>query len=189
MNYMKLCKTCGCEAFKWRTKCLKCINKETIEKAKKKKQEEKIKVRKEKAKVKKQNSISYLTKKADTIFSEYIRKRDCLLTTWTLERWICITCWEQKEYKQFDCWHFITRWNKSVRWDEYNCNLQCKVCNWWCWGRQYEHWIAIDKKYWSGTAEKLLVKSRTVFKLSPEILNTIIIAYTEKLNILLKENI
>jgi len=134
--------------------------------AKARKEKEKIVTRKIKAKAKKANSVSSLTKKADKLYSEYIRKRDAIWTTWTLDRIICITCWETKDYIQFDCGHFVTRANKSTRWDYLNSNAQCKVCNNWGSWRQYEHWKAIDKKYWEWTADKIMQKWRTIFKLN-----------------------
>lgn len=142
---------------------------------------EKEKLKKTKIKEKKKVSIIALSKVADKLASEYIRKRDCLATTWTLTHWICITCWERKEYSQFDCWHFITRANRNTRWDEKNMSLQCKVCNCWGWWRQYEHWIALDKKWWEWTAQSLLNKSKQIKKLTSFELLEIIDFYKKEL--------
>ena len=56
------------------------------------------------------------------------------------------------------------RYFKSTRFDEKNCNLQCKKCNTFAEGKQFEHGQFIDKKYGLGTAEKLLIKSKQLCK-------------------------
>jgi len=145
------------------------------------KAKEKANLRQKKIRDKKANSVSVLTKKADKLASEYTRKRDSMITTWTLSHCICITCWEKKEYSQFDCWHFVTRANKWTRWVDENMNSQCKVCNNWWWWRQYEHWKAIDKKYWEWTADGLIAKWKQIFKLSSIYLQERIDYFTNKL--------
>lgn len=150
----------------------KCYDKYKLNKEKQKKAQ-KIEAKK--------ISVSVLSKKLDKIFSEYIRKRDALETTWTLQKIRCITCWEIKDYYQFDCWHFITRASKSTRWEEKNCNAQCKVCNNWWWWRQYEHWKAIDLKYWNWTADLLVRLWHEPQKLSSERLQERIKYFEEKI--------
>lgn len=62
-----------------------------------------------------------------------------------------------------DAGHFITRDNMATRWEEENVNAQCQKCNRFQSGKQYEHGLAIDKKFKKpGTASMLLVKSRSV---------------------------
>jgi len=83
-------------------------------------------------------TIPDLTKKADTAFSKYVRLRDCLYTEngWEGE---CITCDKLLTVLTIDGkWraganlgHFIGRGTKELRYDEYNCNLQCARCNAW----------------------------------------------------------
>lgn len=173
----KHCKYCWKEIPKWLANVcsIKCL---------KKWQEQKEKERKKIAREKKSVSISVLTIKADKIFSEYIRKRDALKTTWSLEKCVCITCWELKDYSQFDCWHFISRSSRSTRWEEKNCNAQCKVCNNWWSGRQYEHGKAIDRKYWEWTADLLVRLGNEPQKVTREFLQEIIRKYTDKLELL-----
>lgn len=130
----------------------------------------------------KKQTISSLSKKADKLVSEYIRKRDAILTTWWLDYIKCITCWQVKEYKLFDAWHFISRSNRSTRWQEQNINAQCKVCNCWGWWRQYEHGKAIDKKYWEWTADTLIKLWNQTQKVTIQFLENILEEYQEKLN-------
>ena len=158
---MKLCKTCGCEAFKWRTKCLKCINNETIEKAKKKKQEEKIKVRKEKAKVKKQNSISYLTKKADNLWSECVKIN---------YNYSCQYCWKKDWLNSH---HLFTRARKSTRWNIDNWIVLCQShhtlsSEFSAHQTWNEFFIWLESIKWREWIDELNEKSHKIIKVTPE---------------------
>lgn len=112
---------------------------------------------KQKPKAKK-NDRQKLVDKLDTIFSEFIRLRDCD------DQGICkcITCGDFKHWREVDAGHFITRENMATRWEEENVNAQCQHCNRFKSGKQYEHGLAIDKKFKTpGTASLLLIKSKT----------------------------
>jgi len=61
-------------------------------------------------------SISQLKKKADKIFSLYIRKRDGA----------CFTCGNSENLQ---CGHYIPRDCLELRYDEKNCHAQCVGCN------------------------------------------------------------
>jgi hypothetical protein len=100
-----------------------------------------------------------LINKLDESFSLYIRLRDsdhqgvCK----------CITCGDFKHYAQMDAGHFVTRDNMVTRWEEQNVNAQCPHCNRFKAGKQFEHGLAIDKKYKQpGLAASLMVKSKFV---------------------------
>lgn len=94
--------------------------------------------------------------KADRYFSKYIRERD------TDHRGIghCITCKKPVSKKNADCGHFIRRDRQATRYDEKNAHLQCRKCNRFQSGNQYEHAKAIDEKYGEGTSDELLQKSK-----------------------------
>lgn len=99
-----------------------------------------------------------LINKLDTAFSEFIRLRDsdhqgvCK----------CITCGDFKHFTKMDAGHFVTRDNMITRWDEQNVNAQCPACNRFQGGKQFEHGLAIDKKYKEpGLATKLVIKSKS----------------------------
>ena len=62
--------------------------------------------------------------KLDRIFSEFIRKRDSKNGYFK-----CISCGQIKPYAQADCGHYINRQHMSTRFDEVNCNGQCRSCN------------------------------------------------------------
>jgi len=98
--------------------------------------------------------------KADRYFSQYIRLRDSDHNSMA----ICITCGVQKHISEMDAGHFIDRSHKATRYDERNVNAQCRTCNRFQSGRQYEHGLAIDLKYGTGTSQQLLQDSRKITK-------------------------
>jgi len=150
---------------------------------KKRKEKEKIKIRKEKKREKKRNSASVLIRKADTLFSRYIRLRDSLKTTWNYERCKCITCDNIYDYWEIQNWHFASRRFYQTRWLEKNCNAQCYMCNVWLWWEQYKHGKAIDEMYWEWTAEKIMQMAKRMEKLDKEEIKQTI----ENIQIKLKE--
>jgi hypothetical protein len=92
----------------------------------------------------------------DVLFSKYIRLRDAD----EFGMCKCITCGTRKKWNEMDQGHFQTRKHLSVKYHEKNSNAQCRKCNSFEGGRQYEHGIAIDKKYGAGTAEMLILLSK-----------------------------
>lgn len=64
----------------------------------------------------KKPSRKTLVKKADSIFSKYIKERD--------QR--CVNCGATSNLQ---CGHLFTRTNYSTRWDEINAYCQCAGCN------------------------------------------------------------
>ena len=78
-----------------------------------------------KRKVKGEETLEDLVKKLDKVFSLYIRLRDVMPSG--LFR--CISCGQIKPYSQEDCGHYISRTNMITRFDEDNCNGECRACN------------------------------------------------------------
>lgn len=170
----KTCKNCSnAPRFNGRTICLKCINSIAKEKAKavKTKNTEKVKIRKEKSLTKKRFSRSKLIAECDRVASLFVRERD---------KWKpCVTCWsEWSEF--FQNWHFASRRHLLTRWLDKNMNWQCPHCNCWGAGEQFKHWQAIDKMYWSWTAEQIMRLANSVEKVSDdEIIHYIRLYYYE----------
>jgi len=114
--------------------------------------------------------ISYkgLMRKADTIFSKYIRKRDSIGYNETLGSNFnkCCTCGRIKENTggMIHAGHFQKRANMATRYDEQNVNAQCKKCNSFEGGRDFEYGMFIDEKYGPGTAVKLYNKANARIK-------------------------
>lgn len=71
-------------------------------------------------------SVSSLVKKLDKEFSLYIRLRDS--RPYGYKAFKCISCGQIKPYDQADCGHFIGRTHMSVRFDELDCNAECRAC-------------------------------------------------------------
>lgn len=114
-------------------------------------------------------------KKADRYFSEYIRLRDADSSGMVR----CITCEKIVAWNDCDAGHFIDRSHKATRYDERNVNAQCKTCNRFQSGRQYEHGKAIDLKYGDGTADELLQLSRQIIKANKDFYERMATAYKE----------
>jgi len=137
-------------------------------------------------KPKKQLSHKGLVRKLDTLFSKFIRQRDWF-PNWSAsgERICqCCTCGAIKEdaNSQVHAGHFQKRGNWNTRWDEMNVHAQCKKCNTFQGGRDFEFGLYIDKKYGPGTAEKLYIKAKMPRKWMRVELEEMIKVYKEKLN-------
>ena len=66
-----------------------------------------------------------LKAKLDREFSLFIRYRDTMPNGY----FQCISCREIKPFAQADNGHYINRQHMSTRFDEMNCNAQCRKCN------------------------------------------------------------
>lgn len=68
-----------------------------------------------------------LKTKLDRVFSEYIRLRDT--AGHSKDGYFrCISCGQIKPYSQADCGHYIGRQHMATRYNEINCNAQCRNC-------------------------------------------------------------
>ena len=96
------------------------------------------------------NNISTWKKKADKVFSKFIRNRDAEFGG------SCISCGKWFPYEQLDAGHFVSRNCIELRYNEQNVNAQCHYCNRFKSGEQARAGIGIDAKYGKGTSKKLL---------------------------------
>lgn len=87
----------------------------------------KKKEKKEKAPREKKPSVATLVRKLDAEFSLYIRLRDS--RPFGYKHFRCISCGDILPFEQADCGHFIGRTHMSVRFDELDCNAECRRCN------------------------------------------------------------
>lgn len=110
---------------------------------------------------KKKLTRSKLIKKLDSIFSIYIRRKNAVNNIAT-----CFTCGKKDNYKKLQNGHFQSRKHYSTRWDEINCQVQCAGCNVFKYGEQYVFGNRLDKKYGSGTSERLHKKAKHIIKLA-----------------------
>lgn len=66
-----------------------------------------------------------LKNRLDTVFAMYIRLRDATKDG----SFRCISCGRLLPFKQSDCGHYINRQHMATRFNEKNCNAQCRNCN------------------------------------------------------------
>jgi hypothetical protein len=126
----------------------------------------------------KKKSISKLDKDLWEVFSEYTRRRYAD----EYGRVKCFTCSNVSEWKKMDAGHFISRRHTSTKFDELNVMPQCKGCNIFGQGKQFEFALNLDKIYGEGTAENLLMKSKILCKRDRYDFEMLIEEYKNKLN-------
>ena len=118
-----------------------------------------------------------LIAKLDRVFSLFIRQRDSKDGYFE-----CISCGKIKPYKQADCGHFVNRSYVSTRYDEINCNAQCRNCNRYKKGSNQGYRRGLLKKY-GVKAEDILTRKKSItLKLAPFEIELMIVEYKEKLN-------
>ena len=74
----------------------------------------------------KKKTPAQLKKKADQLFSIYIRKK------YAEDGYVaCYTCNKKHPIAEMQCGHFVRRVHLATRWSEKNCRPQCFACNVW----------------------------------------------------------
>ena len=76
----------------------------------------------------------------------------------------------------------MSRKSYSTRWDEMNCQVQCIKCNMFEQGMSYVFGLNLNTHNGKGTAEKLLIKSKKIVKLSNDELISLITKYKNLLD-------
>lgn len=77
---------------------------------------------------------STIVQKLDKVFSQYIRLKDADHAGYVT----CFTCGVTKHWKEVDAGHFQSRGKYATRWNEDNVKPQCKRCNGFRGGEQYQ---------------------------------------------------
>jgi hypothetical protein len=90
---------------------------------------------------------------ADKWFSEFIRLRD----SDEFGRVTCVTCSHRGHWRELQCGHWITRGHEATRFDEQNCNTQCRGCN-YNGGKHLKHQVWITNKYGHAAVDALVRK-------------------------------
>jgi len=106
----------------------------------------------------KKKTLKYWKTKIDKPFHSYIRRRDADDDSGYCQ---CISCDKPIHFSESDAGHFISRGKLATRWDERNVNAQCRKCNRFEYGRQFEYSLKIGTEL----AEQLLQDSRATVKL------------------------
>lgn len=130
-----------------------------------------------KAKKTKAPSRSKLVRKADSIFSTYIRLRDA--DKHGIVK--CPLCWAKVHWKKAQNMHFITRACWFYRYDETNCHWGCMRCNVILNWNYIAYTRYMQNKYWIETVDHMIAESKKIHKLSASEIQTIIETYTNKI--------
>jgi hypothetical protein len=104
---------------------------------------------------KKKVTQTSLRKKADAIFSRYIRQRDGGL---------CYTCGLRKHWKEMQNGHFVPRQYLALRYDEINCHCQCYACNMLFNGQPSVYSLNLHRDYGTDCVRALEAKRREVVR-------------------------
>ena len=113
----------------------------------------------------------------DRIFSEYIRRRDADDRGYVK----CISCGTVVPWKQSDCGHYINRRHNSTRYDEVNCNAQCRSCNRFDEGNIQGYRRGLIEKYGEKATDYLEIKKYNTSKLGQFEINVLAHEYRKKL--------
>lgn len=123
-------------------------------------------------------SVSALVKKLDRVFSEYIRLRDSKPYGYKYFR--CISCGTVKPYEQMDCGHFIGRTHMATRFDEKNCNGECKLCNRFSADHIIFYQRNLIQKYGQEAVDMLIARGKSSKKWTAWELEILITHYTDE---------
>lgn len=123
-------------------------------------------------------STSKLKKKADAIYSQYLR----LSSADKNGMCKCYTCSTVKHWKDMQCGHFVTRTITALRFDPRNTKPQEKSCNIFNQGRLDVFATNLVKEYGVGILDELqeAKKQRFTAKQARELYERVIEEYTKK---------
>lgn len=113
-------------------------------------------------------SMSKLKKKADNVFSHWIRDRD---------NHTCFTCNKILSTNESQNGHFISRTHTATRYLEKNCNCQCVGCNIFKKGNYPIYALRLQQLYGNDILQELYDLSKTTIKCDRIFLNNIINKY------------
>ena len=115
-------------------------------------------------------------KRLDDLFSVFIRKRDCA----PIGR--CISCGKMITFETADCGHYVNRKHMATRYDEMNCNAQCRACNRFDEGNIQGYRKGLIDKHGLHTVEMLEIKKFNVCPMKEVDLDILIAYYKQKLS-------
>lgn len=113
--------------------------------------------------------------KLDTVFSIYIRKRDSVDGII-----MCISCGKPVKWEQSDCGHYINRKHMATRFDEQNCNAQCRSCNRFDEGNIQGYRRGLIRKIGEKAIQLLEIRKFNTCKLSQSEINILEKYYKQK---------
>ena len=113
--------------------------------------------------------------KLDTLFSKFIRQRDCAPVG------TCISCGKPITFSTCDCGHYVNRKHMATRYDEQNCNAQCRSCNRFDEGNIMGYRKGLIQKYGINVVEALEIKKYNSCPMNAFEIGVLIEHYTNKL--------
>ena len=125
----------------------------------------------------KTKKINYKAK-LDRVFSEYIRRRDADENG----NICCISCGKIVPWKESDCGHYVNRSVMSLRFDEKNCNAQCRYCNRFQEGQMMGYHAGLIKKYGASVIDYLTMKKTNTAHYSEAVYKALIDEYKQKIS-------
>lgn len=118
-----------------------------------------------------------LIKKADSIFSTYIRLRDSNSKGIV----VCPLCWAKTPRRKAQNMHFISRSCMLYRYDENNCFAWCMRCNVILNWNYIVYTRFMQDKFWIDKVDEMITNSKKIYKLQTFEIEDIINTYTEKI--------
>lgn len=117
-------------------------------------------------------SVARLKKKADDVFSRYIRN------TFSKDgKCSCYTCGKVMDIKQAQCGHFISRVYTATRWSVDNCRPQCVGCNIFGGGKPLDFEEHLVREIGFARVQELKRSRHNIVRLTPAYLELIIDLY------------
>ena len=121
-------------------------------------------------------------KPLDKAFSEYIRLRDSIDGYGR-----CISCGKLIHWRDGDCGHYVNRSKYAVRYNEKNCNLQCRACNRFQEGNAAGYTLGLIAKYGKQVINELHIASKLPTKWTQFQINEMTKFYKAEVKKLLNE--
>jgi len=128
----------------------------------------------------KQKTLSQLKKKADKVFSEYVRR----INADRYGRLKCYTCNKTLNVSGCHAGHFHARRHLATRWDEMNVKPQCPRCNLWEEGDKPTFAENLVREYGVGILEELRAKRNTSGEVGRKEIEEVISYYGNKLKLM-----
>lgn len=129
----------------------------------------------------KKKGISYYKKKADGIFSEYIRRSAANFSGYV----DCVSCGRTLPWNRgIDAGHFVSRKVLKTRYDERNVHPQCKGCNGFKSGNMINYYQWMESNYSKEVIDELNYYEQHDEKLQVQDYIDIIEKYKNKLKTL-----
>lgn len=118
-----------------------------------------------------------LKRKADAVFSEFVRKRWADSNGETR----CVTCRNKAPWRQLQCGHFVSRVHLATRWLPENAAPQCSSCNVLRRGNLAEYAAWLQAEYGHGIIERLVEMKRKSVKYTRADLEALIENYRQNI--------